>query len=399
MKLNPQKINVFILHSIIPKQENNLQDFRNANFYVYFQDDKIKTSSDFRGTHSKFWVYPNNSLPHLCKFSNSRYSTVGELIAQRALDSISYPHAKYFPLVIRVNNGFAYGTASPDILTGRTQKEKSGQFEEISARSLASKYLNTIHDTNYGMQVPYEHTVDFYLKALKEVEKCNDKELKQIKTELLKVALIQAMFLMNDLHEENLGFFKDKQTGKISIMPLYDYGSCLQLDWNYATTLNKIDNFKPSRIKDTDLFEQKVFNKIAVNKKNSLIFGVHTPLMEASTDIRTITNTRKNILRLDSIQIVLNELAQEMQNNKELSEFYTNLKNGIKFGAISQYYKDCIDPITNQPLIPELYYDIAEQTFNITTKMMDKTIQNVQSTKKNSTPSNTKQNYEQVKCM
>ena len=396
MKLQQQKINFFILHSIISEQ-NNLQNIHNTDFCIFFQNEKIKTSYDFRGAHSKFWIYPNNSTPHLCKYSNNKYSIVGELIVQKALDFISYPHARYMPLIMRTNNGLAYGTISPDILTGRTEEEKSGDYEEISARSLASKYLNAMHDTHYGMQVPYEHTVDFYLKALKEVEKCNDEDLEQIKTELLKVALIEALFLMNDLHEENLGFFKDKQTGKISIMPLYDYGSCLQLDWNYTTTLNKIDDFKPTRTKDIAMFEQKIFNRITCNRKNALMFGVHTPLMEASTDIRTRTNIRKNTLRLDSLSIVFEELAQEILNNKELAEFYSNLKESISFSAISQYFQECLDPTTNQPLIPELYYEIAEQTFGITTKTFDKIIQKAQDTQKSTTTS--KQNNQQEKSM
>lgn len=378
MKLSQQKVNVLTLHNgdfytteIVP--------FRKTNFTVYFQQQEIKTALDFRGAHSKFWLYPDGNIPYLIKNAQNKYAPAGELIISKALDMISYPHAKYHPVIL-LDNGIAYGTASPDIMPGRSEKVRSGDFEEISARSLASDYINLIHDEHYGVKVNYEHTVDFYISALSAVEKCGPKDLEKLRTELLKVALIQGLFLMNDLHEENLGFFKDKRTGEISIMPLYDYGSALQLDWNFTTMINRARDLLAYQGKDSITSRQKVFNRISVNKKNSLMFGIHTPLMEASTAVRTQTNTRKNTLSPDSIETLFLELAIEMKHNPEFADFYNNMKKNIDFESIRLYYANCIDPQTNESFIPSEYFDVAKATFDVTTFAMDRAIKRVNST-------------------
>lgn len=399
MKLNPQKVNIFVITNKNNTLTNDILPFRETNFNIYFQDESILAAKDFRGAHTKFWIYPKDTSPHLCKFAKNIYSPIGELIMTKVFDSFTYPHAKYFPVILRLDNGIGYGTASPDILTGRTIKTESGKYEETSARSLASKYINLMHDNNYGMPVVYEHTVDFYLKALEKIEKCDEKTLKKIKTDMLKVALIQGLFLMNDLHEENLGFLKNKENNEFELMPLYDYGSCLQLDWNFETTFNKVSYFKPAKNQDELTSQQKLINKILVNKKNALMFGFHTPLMEASTDIRTTTNTRKNTLLLDSIDILFDELATEMKNNKELSDFYKTVKENTNFNAIRQYYQNCKNPLNNEAFIPDTYFDIAEKTFTLTTIKMDMAIKKAENEKNQTARSKNSKQIEMEKIL
>ncbi len=208
---------------------------------------------------------------------------------------------------------------------------------------------------------------------------------------MLKQALLQGLFVMNDMHEENVGFLVNKDTKKVTLMPIYDYGSALQLDWNFKTTYNKAQSFQCSATRNTQSqMLQKQANNLLNNTKNNVMFGVHTPLVNSSIEIHDNNNAHSEPLSNDSLLILTRELAQEMQMNDELRNFYERLKRQIDFNQIRDFYANSIDPTTNEPLVPEIYIGTAEQTFKAACFMLDKELARAKNSAANKeTPSST----------
>ena len=376
MNFNAQKPNVMTIANVVgPKtmERVGVAILRECDFDVYTKNKRMDVTIEHKGAHPKFWVYADKDTALLCKLSNKRFSIMGELIMTKVLDLVSVPHAKYLPaIVILPSDEVAHATLSPDIINGRTKKVGSGELEEVSGRSFASNYLNHIYDTQHGKKVAYEHTVDFYTKVFAEMSNISSRELKILRNDMLKQALLQGLFIMNDMHEENVGFLVNKDTKKVSLMPIYDYGSALQLDWNFKTTYNKSQTFQGSTTRNSQAQSlQKQANNLLSNDKNKVMFGVHTPLINANTKIRADENERHEAFTKDTLLVLMRELAQEMQTNRELRDFYEYVKRQVDFYQIRDFYANSIDPTTNEPLVPEIYIGVAEQTFKASCFILD----------------------------
>lgn len=381
MNFNAQRPNVMKIANVSgpeTMERFGVGILRKCDFDVYSKDKHIDIKVERKGAHPKFWIYPDKDTSLLCKLNNQPFSVVGELIMTKVLDSTSIPHAKYLPaLVVLPDDEVAYATLSPDVIKGRTKKVGSGEVEEISGRSLASEFINKVYDTQHGKQIKYEHTVDFYTNIFALNDNLNWRDLRTLRNDMLKQALLQGLFIMNDMHEENVGFLINKDTKKVSLMPIYDYGSALQLDWNFKVTYNKSQNFQCSSVRGTQAeLLQRQANNLASNTKNNVMFGIHTPLIEASTNIRTTENDRRDTFIKDSLRTLMQELAQEMKDNKELLEFYQNVKQQVNFYAIREFYAHSIDPTTGDSIVPDAYISVAEQTFKASCFMLDKELAN-----------------------
>ena len=381
MNFNAQKPTVMTIANVTgpeTMERVGVAILRECEFDVYTKNKRMDVVIEHKGAHPKFWVYADKDTALLCKLSNMRYSIDGELIMTKVLDSISFAHVKYLPAIcILPSDETAYATLSPDAIKGRTKKVGSGELEEISGRSLASQYLNFVYDTQHGKTVKYQHTVDFYVKAIDELYNLSSSELKNLRNDMLKQALIQGLFVMNDMHEENIGFLVNKSTKKMSLMPIYDYGSALQLNWNFKSTYNKSKTFNGYLTKDLqENVLQKRANNLLSSGKNNIMFGVHTPLIDANTKFHTSENDRRETFTKDSLLVLMRELAHEMQHNKELRAFYENIKRQVDFYHIRDFYANSFDPTTNEQLVPEIYIDVAEQTFKASCFMLDKEIKN-----------------------
>ncbi len=154
MDFSAQKPNVITLANVICPEETEkigVAILRECDFDAYAKNKRRDIEIEHKGAHPKFWIYFDKDAAMLCKLSNRRFSIMGELIMTKLLDLASVAHAKYLPAVVILPNGeFAHATLSPDIIKGRTKKVGSGELEEVSARSLASDYLNYIYDTQHG---------------------------------------------------------------------------------------------------------------------------------------------------------------------------------------------------------------------------------------------------------
>lgn len=368
MSFDSQRFNVIKIDKNF-EERKNIADFLSKIKNVYSKNACIGIQYEYRGSLPKFWMYPAKSVPYLCKVGREKYAIVGELIINKVLDMISMPHAKYQPALLKIGQDTFFATLSPDIINGRTKTKIFGDQEEMSARSLASMYINKVRDNFHGLQANYEHTVDFYCNMLSTFDEFSRKDILNIRTELLKIALIQAITLMTDTHEENISFLRDKN-GNLTVSPLFDYGSALQLDWNYTTTYNQSHYMAGT---DNEQNLKKSVNKILANYKCSPKFGIHTPLIQASTEMKK----QKPSNQANKLDILMKELAEEIVKNKDLQEFYYSSIKNIDFEAIQDYYSTLIDPQTNMPFIPDEFIELCKSTVQTTTYMLDKEIEKI----------------------
>lgn len=124
----------------------------------------------------------------------------------------------------------------------------------------------------------------------------------------------------------------------MSLMPIYDYGSALQLNWNFKSTYNKSKTFNGYLTKDLqENVLQKRANNLLSSGKNNVMFGVRTPLIDANTKFHTNENDRRETFTKDSLLVLMRELAHEMQHNKELRAFYENIKRQVDFYHIRDF--------------------------------------------------------------
>lgn len=334
---------------------------------------------DTRGKKSKFWIPDGeNQYAYLVKYEERDVKTeedAGQFLMCGLLEQLNLPYAKYLVTEFTSEN-----KPYDAIISKNYRKNKNTR--EMSGSTLNQKWGDTNYDNNFGAKPRHRHSVDYYCHIIKSMYSKNNIDFEQLRLDLLKYCLLQYVFNMSDLHYYNLSFSYDILKGHdtFELNPYYDCGNICFL------------NFSDSKIKHNAAQYAKCRNAKSKEKFVRNLMYSNMPLFGVKTDICHIYQTDSGYFtcrprseqykagtRLLEAEKDLNtlqrELAEEILANKELSEFYLQIKN-LDIDKAAEKYNSI-----KQGVIPDFCISIVKAIKNETEIMLDEVLVEIEKTR------------------
>ena len=130
---------------------------------------------------------------------NETQENVGQLIMCGVLKQLKFPCTEYLVTSFR-KDGIIH-----DAIMSKNYRD-ADDVVEISG--LNNKFFQREFDNNMGQKPQMHHSVNFYLDVLKKLYGRNNIDFNGIRRDLVKMALLQYVYVMSDLHFYNLSFLK-----------------------------------------------------------------------------------------------------------------------------------------------------------------------------------------------
>lgn len=346
---------VFTPNSVIDRLKNS-------------QNNLFTSAENQRGANCKFWI-KNSTIPEglLFKYSRLRGADDDEPLkttfyGEFIVDMISYhtglEHTGYYPCEIHMKDGsFLIGSLSTNYKQGIYDKE-------FSAKNIDERYKNSQYDNNDGVINEVEcNTVYGCVEQLRYLypHRISEERLEEFKTYLLKLALLDFSTIQIDRHWGNFGWMFNEQEGikSLTTIPTFDNECCFCLD----DVLKKVEavalNVKSVRDPMTRIIIPK-----ASSKKNAPLLGIKTSTCVNDKGNRIVPKPIKSG-EPNNYDVFLSELAEELQSNKELRDFYERLKNF-----------DLEAEMNRAGYFPQSITDVVKLLFEARINMVDNALKN-----------------------
>lgn len=318
---------------------------------------------DTRGKKSKFWISDGvDPYAYLVKYGERKVHTeedAGQFLMCGLLEQLDIPYAKYLVTEF-VRDGKSY-----DAIISKNYREGENTME-MSGSTLNQKWVDTNYDNNFGVKPQHKHTVEFYYDIIRTMYRKNSIDFEQLRTDLLKYCLLQYVFDMSDLHYYNVSFSYDRLKGHdtFKLNPYYDCGNICSLNFSEKKIKNNATQYAKSR----DCKSKQKFVKNLIYS-NMPLFGVKSDICQIyQTDSGFYTcRPRCELFKgkeclaeaQRNLETLQRELAEEILENAQLSEFYLKIKNldidkaaekynAIKDGTIPSYCIDLVKAVKNE---------------------------------------------------
>ena len=326
---------------------------------------------DNRGKKRKFWITSEGGKPsYLLKYetrSNEIQENAGQYIMSGILKQLNFPGTEYLVTTFK-KDGKYY-----DAILSKNYRE-TDDVVEISGLGLNNKFFQREFDNNMGQKPQIHHSVNFYIDVLKKLYGRNNINFTAIRRDLVKIALLQYVYVMSDLHFYNLSFMYNEKKGHKSmrIVPLYDCGNICTL------------NLSTEKIKNNLMQLQKTSKKRMVvdNFFHSKMpmFGIETELCYAyqenlnSLDIcRPNCEKRKGDEKIKAaaidLEIFREEITKEIIRDEEIAKFYEDIKTKVNIDEIYSYYNGIKNGV-----IPEYCAELVKEISKVNIKTLNKQI-------------------------
>lgn len=308
------------------------------------------TNEDFRGANGKFWV-SNKDVPEglLFKYPQQKNSeellanNYGELLVDLICESLAMEHTNYYPCkVVLLNGQTLEGTLSPSY--------RSPQYDtEYSAQNITTRYMQSQYDNNYGYVAPMEHnTVYEYLKQIKLLypKWVQNVGIKQLKDNLLRLALLDFATLQIDRHWGNFGFLNNSSKGmrSIKMIPTFDNGCSFNTD----KPLVRVEALNRS-LHNTKNWDKRIIIPMVTGKENAPLLGIKTSLVQVK-DNTVLVNRKYKAPEKSNVDIFLDEITDEIMQNPDLERFYKKMLtlNAEEIFTKSGYFPDYVTNIASK---------------------------------------------------
>lgn len=379
---NIHKIEVFEMKLTNLEAEHILRMARQAEatkvVFCEVDGDTCCGKIDTRGKKSKFWI-SNGEDPfaYLVKFDEREVKTeedAGQFLMCGLLEQLNIPYAKY--LVTE----FTKEDKHFDAIISKNYREGENILE-MSGSTLNQKWGDTNYDNNFGVKPQHRHTVEFYYHIIKTMYRKNSIDFEQLRTDLLKYCLLQYVFNMSDLHYYNLSFSYDRLKGHdtFKINPYYDCGNICFLNFSDSKIKHNAEQYSKCRnAKSKEKFVRNLMHS------NMPLFGVRTDICYIyQTDSGYFTcrprceqyKGRESLREAEKdLNTLQHELAMEILTNKELSEFYLQIKN-LDIDKAAEKFN-----LIKQGVIPDFCINIVKAIKNETENMLDEVLVEIERT-------------------
>lgn len=280
---------------------------------------------DQRGANCKFWIkssaIPNGLLfkyPELRSNGEIMANSYGELLVSLICDRLDISHTPYYPCRFQLKNGTTLvGTICPSYRT----KEYDTEY---SASNITTRYIQSQYDNNYGKISPIKYnTVYEYLKEIKDLypKVVQVSGINQLKTSLLKLALLDFATMQVDRHWGNFGFLNNSQKGMRTIMvtPIFDNGC----SFNGDKPISKMSTLSHA-IDHNRKWEKHVIDPMIKGKENAPLLGIKTPLVTLK-DEHALIKRKYYDGEPSNVEIFADEITNEILENKNIARFYQSM--------------------------------------------------------------------------
>ena len=349
------------------------EDFHVGKENFCFADDGecyyIKT--DTRGKKSKFWILDKNANKrYLLKYEsreNESLENVGQFIMCGILDQLEIPYAEYL-VVDYYDDG-----VKRDAIMSKNYRENKDDVE-ISGFVLNSKNRDRLYDNAEGMIAERHHNVDFYIDTLKYLYSKNEVDFDQIRTTLVKYALLQYVYVMSDLHFYNLSFSYSESKGhkSLKVNPFYDCGNICTLNLSTRKVKNNAEQFKKTG-------KKKAFVENLIYKKMPM-FGIKSDICsifrEPRGEMLICRPTCDEYVDKDKIPVakeclerLRHELAVEIVENDEIERFYNRVRYNLNLDKVAEEYNSIA-----KDTIPEYCMDLVKGISEVNIAELDKAV-------------------------
>lgn len=312
-------------------QKESLKPFVKSNPVfrkMYFNpNNTYNLHDDHRGANCKFWIkssaIPNGLMfkyPELRSNGEIMASSYGELLVSLLCDHLEVDHIPYYPCRFQLKNGSTLvGTICPSY--------KTNEYDtEYSASNITTRYIQSQYDNNFGKvsEIKY-NTVYEYLKEIKDLypKVVQVSGLNQLKTSLLKLALLDFSTMQVDRHWGNFGFLNNSKKGMrtIKVIPMFDNGC----SFNGDKPISKMETLSHA-IDHNKKWEKHVIDPMVSGKENAPLLGIKTPLVTLK-DERALIKRKYYESEPSNVEIFADEITDEILNDKTMARFYQSMQN------------------------------------------------------------------------
>lgn len=325
-----------------------------------------------RGKKSKFWIKDNEGKNrYLLKYesrNNESLENVGQFIMCGVLDQLGVSYADY--LVV----DFFKDGRKHDAIMSKSYIENLNDNVEISGFVLNSKNRDRFYDNAEGMIAEYHHNVDFYVDTLKFLYSKNEVDFDNIRTTLVKYALLQYVYVMSDLHFYNLSFSYNESKGhkSLKVNPFYDCGNICTLNLSHRKVKNNAAQLKKTG-------KKKPFVENLIYKKMPM-FGIKSDLCKIFREPRgemlicrpicdEYVDKEKIPVAKECLERLRHELACEIIENDEMERFYNMIRYNVNLDKVAEHYNDI-----EKETIPDYCLELVKGISEVNIAELDKVI-------------------------
>lgn len=340
-------------------------------FCVTDEEECYYIKPDVRGKKSKFWILDKDGQKrYLLKYEsreNESLENVGQFIMCGVLDQLGVPYAEY--LVV----DFTKDGTKHDAIMSKSYKEYSDEVE-ISGFVLNSKNRDRLYDNAEGIIAEHHHNVDFYIETMKLLYGKKNVDFEQIRTTLVKYALLQYVYVMSDLHFYNLSFSYRESQGhnSLKVNPFYDCGNICTLNLSTRKVKNNAEQFKKTG-------KKKAFVENLIYKKMPM-FGISSDLCSIFREGRgdmlicrpicdEYVDKEKIPVAKECLERLRRELAVEIIENDEIERFYNMIRYGVDLDKVAKDYNEIAEGT-----IPDYCLDLVKGISEVNIEELDKVV-------------------------
>ena len=313
--------------------------------FCYIDSHPKFIQKEVRGKKAKFWIKHNNKNAYLLKYemrNNDSLDNAGQFIMEGILDKLGIPHAEYY--IVDYIQYEKDGKKSYDAIMTKNYKKENEV--EISGYIFNNKVNDREYDNNMGQSTEHHHTVEGYMDCFRKLYGRNNINFKELERDMLKYCLIQYVYAMSDLHYYNLSFLYDESIGHKSmrVTPFYDCGNICCLNLSTKRGKNIYEQFKNTR-NIQKYVEGLLYYKMPMFGVKTDISIIYKEKEESEYICRSLCETgtgnqEKEKIAKEVLDVFRKELANEILKDKELMDFYNNIKTKVDVEKICQKYND-----------------------------------------------------------
>lgn len=291
-------------------------------------------NDDIESGNFEQWLFKNTNRSETTVESSKTFEDIGEVIFYKICKKLGVDCVEY-KLATHQNEdksveGVICKNYNPD------------DCVELAGYSILEAYRRFIYDNFNGLDVPNDNTLENYKKSLNcimlnhtQFEKDQGinilVNIRKLYNQMAKMMILDYICCQSDRNWYNLSFLIDSKTRELRMAPLFDNGNIFS--WNFRKSVIEHQNIVLSKDPTYERY-------LELYQSKSIAMGIKTPVSH-----RDMKNpTKSNNLKFKDIPMDLleNELASVIANDKELQQFLQNCQN------INSYLQEAFDEFKDE---------------------------------------------------